>query len=110
MTTSEIDLQGMLERIQKLETQNRRWKLAALLLLMVIASSLTVGVMAQERIAPPLVRAQTVEANSFLLRDADGTVRGRIVMRGYKPILEFYDEGGKVIWSAPANPKLVPTR
>jgi hypothetical protein len=110
MTTSEVDLHGMLERIQKLETQNRRWKFAGLLVLLLFASSLTMGVMAQERIAPPLVRAQTVEANTFLLKDADGSVRGRLVMRAYKPILEFYDEGGKVIWSAPANPKLVPTR
>jgi hypothetical protein len=110
MTTSEVDLRGMLERIQKLEAQNRRWKFASLLVLLVFASTLTIGVMAQERIAPPLVRAQTVEANTFLLRDTYGVVRGRLVMRAYKPILEFYDEGGKVIWSAPTNPKLVPTR
>jgi hypothetical protein len=110
MTISEVDLHGMSERIRKLEIQNRRWKFASLLVLLVFASSLTMGLMAEERIAPPLVRAQTVEANAFLLKDADGSVRGRLVMRASKPILEFYDEGGKVIWSAPANPKLVPTR
>jgi hypothetical protein len=110
MTISEVDLHGMSERIRKLEIQNRRWKFASLLVLLVFASSLTMGLMAQERIAPPLVRAQTVEANAFLLKDADGSVRGRLVMRASKPTLEFYDEGGKVIWSAPANPKLVPTR
>ena len=110
MTISEVDLHGMSERIRKLELQNRRWKFASLLVLLVFASSLTMGLMAQERIAPPLVRARTVEANAFLLKDADGSVRGRFVMRASKPILEFYDEGGKVIWSAPANPKLVPTR
>jgi hypothetical protein len=110
MTTSEIDLHGMLDRIAKLEAQNRRWKFVSLSLLLIFASTLTMGVMAQERIAPPLVRAQTVEANTFLLRDSDGIVRGRLVMRAYKPILEFYDESGKVIWSAPTNPKLVPTR
>jgi hypothetical protein len=110
MTTSEVDLRGILERVRKLETQNRRWKFVSSLVLLMFVSTLTMGVMAQERIAPPVVRAQTVEANTFLLRDADGMVRGRIVMRSYKPILEFYDEGGKVIWSAPTNPKLVPTR
>ena len=110
MTTSEIDLHGLLERIAKLEAQNRRWKFVSLLVLLTFVFSVAVGVMAQERIAPPLVRAQTVEANTFLLRDADGGVRGRLVMRAYKPILEFYDENGKVIWSAPTNAKLVPTR
>ena len=110
MTTSEVEVYGILERIRKLETQNRRWKFVSLLVLLMFVSTLTIGVMAQERIAPPLVRAQTVEANTFLLRDADGSIRGRLVMRSYKHILEFYDEGGKVIWSAPTNPKLVPTR
>jgi hypothetical protein len=110
MRTSEVDLHGILERIGKLETQNRRWKFVSLFVLLIFVSTLTMGVMAQERIAPPLVRAQTVEANTFLLRDADGSVRGRLVMRSSKPVLEFYDAGGKVIWSAPANPKLVPAR
>ena len=85
MMTSEVDLHGMLERIRKLETQNRRWRFASLLVLLVFASSLALSVMAQERIAPPLVRAQTVEASTFLLRDADGSVRARLVMRASKP-------------------------
>ncbi len=73
MATAEIDLRaGLLERIQKLETQHNRWKLATLLLALVLASSLTIGLMSQEKIEPPMLRAKAVEAQSFSLKDASG--------------------------------------
>jgi hypothetical protein len=111
MTKAEIDVTELVERVCKLERQNRRWKLATLLLLFVVASSLATGLLAQERIEPPLMRAKTVEAQSFLLKDADGNIRGRMKrmnLRGDRPNFELYDKSGKVVWSAPTKPELIP--
>jgi hypothetical protein len=108
MTKSEIGLAELIERVRKLERQNRRWKLATLFLLFVVASSLATGLVAQERIEPPLMRARTVEAQSFLLKDADGNIRGRMNLRGDRPTFELYDKSGKVVWSAPTKPELIP--
>lgn len=108
MTKAEIDVTELVERVCKLERQNRRWKLATLLLLFVVASSLATGLLAQERIEPPLMRAKTVEAQSFLLKDADGNIGGRMNLRGDRPNFELYDKSGKVVWSAPTKPELIP--
>lgn len=108
MTKAEINLTELVGRVRKLERQNRRWRLATLLLLFVVASSLATGLVAQERIEPPLMRAKTVEAQSFLLKDADGNIRGRMNLRGDRPTCELYDKSGKVVWSAPTKPELIP--
>jgi hypothetical protein len=110
MRKTEIDLNELVERVHKLERQNRRWKLASFLLLFVVASSLATGLVAQERIEPPLMRAKTVEAQSFLLKDADGIVRGKMNMKAGRPIFELYDQSGKVVWSAPTKAELIPAR
>ena len=110
MTTTEINLNELVERVRKLERQNRRWKLAVLLLLFVVVSSLATSLVAQERIEPPLMRARTVEAQSFLLKDADGNIRGRMNLREDRPTFELYDKSGKVVWSAATKPELIPAR
>jgi hypothetical protein len=89
MTGTEIDFNELVERVLKLERQNRRWKIASFLLLFVVASSLATGLVAQERIEPPLMRAKTVEAQSFLLKDADGIIRGRMNLRADRPTFEL---------------------
>jgi hypothetical protein len=108
MTKTEIEFTELGDRVRKLERQNRRWQLATLFLLFVVASSLATGLVAQERIEPPLMRAKTVEAQSFLLKDADGNIRGRMNLRGDRPTFELYDKSGKVVWSAATKPELIP--
>ncbi len=110
MTSPEPDVRGLLARVQALESQNRRWKLAGLLLLTLVASASLIGFKSADRIEPPVIRAQTVEAQGFALKDADGTVRARLKMSGDNPTLEFLDRDGKVIWSAPTKAKLLPAR
>jgi hypothetical protein len=110
MTRPEIDFNELLERVRNLERQNRRWKFASFLLLFVLASSLATGLVAQERIEPPLMRAKTVEAQSFLLKDTDGNIRGQMNMRAGRPTFELYDRSGKVVWSAPTRAELIPAR
>jgi hypothetical protein len=110
MTRTEINFTELLERVRKLERQNRRWKLASFLLLFIVASSLATGLVAQERIAPPLMRAKTIEAQSFLLKDADGNIRGQMMMKAGRPVFELFDQSGRVVWSAPTRAELIPAR
>jgi hypothetical protein len=110
MPRTEIELNDLLERVHKLEIQNRRWKLASVVLIFVVASSLATGIVAQERIEPPLMRAKTVEAQTFVLKDVDGNIRGQMNMRAGKPTFELYDRDGKVVWSASTKVELIPAR
>jgi len=107
MTTSGVYPQVLLERIQTLEAQNRRWRLASLLAFLLLAASLAKGLMAQGLQAPQ-TRMQTIEAQSFLLRDSNGNMRGQLSMKENKPSLDLYDAAGKVIWSTSAGARLLP--
>ncbi len=110
MTRTEIDFDELSERVLQLERQTWRWKFASFFLLFIVACLLATGLVAQGRIEPPLVRAKAVEAQSFLLEDADGTVRGQMRMKAGGPSFEIYDETGKIVWSIPSKPVQKPTR
>jgi len=110
MARTEIDFRELAERVQKLERQYCRWKLASFFLLFILACLLATGLVAQGKIEPPLVRAKAVEAQSFLLEDANGTVRGQMKMKAGGPSFEIYDETGKIVWSIPSKPVQKPTR
>jgi hypothetical protein len=97
MSTSEIDLHALLERVQKVEVQNRHWRLASLITFVLLLASLTVGLAHGQQPQPN--RPQTVEAQSFVLRDASGAVRGQLSVKGDRAGLELYDAGGKTVWS-----------
>lgn len=112
MTTkkTEVDLGALVERVRKLEAQNRRWKLASFVFLFVMAASLASSLMAQQTTEPSLMRAKKVEAQSFLLKDADGNIRAQMTMEADKPNLVVYDRTGNVIWSMLTRSRAVPTR
>ena len=88
--------EGLSARVRSLESQNRVWKLSSLVLFLVLVVSLAKGLMAQGT-APN--HPVTIEAQSFLLRDTNGNVRGKLAMKEDQPILELYDPAGKVVWS-----------
>jgi hypothetical protein len=46
---------------------------------------------------------KTVEAESFILRDSDGNVRGKIWMKGNQPNIQLYDRDGTTVWDATPN-------
>ena len=108
MTTTEVDVQELALRVRALEKQNRRWKIASLLALLLFAFSVTAGLRAQGETEPTLLRAKNVEAQGFVLRDAAGTVRAALRMKGDRPVLELYDSFGRVIWSTPAKSGAIP--
>jgi len=124
------ELDALLSRVGRLETENRRLKRGALAFIVAIAS---IGLMAQTKqtpstsqkpkarapaapAAPPApgpVVATTVEAQSFVLKDANGKVRAELNLMGSAPSLKFRDENGSALVTlslnseAPAGPLLL---
>jgi hypothetical protein len=98
-------------RIERLEEQNRRLKRSALAGLVVIAS---LGLMGQtQRKTTPRVPAPTpspapvmpknIEAESFVLKDANGHVRAELSMSGTGPSLKLRDQGGTALVTLSLN-------
>jgi hypothetical protein len=93
---SNVSPEGLSARVRNLESQNRLWKLSSLLLFLILVVSLARGLMAQ---GTPPNHPITIEAQTFLLRDTNGNVRGKLAMKEDQPTLELYDPAGKVVWS-----------
>ena len=140
MNSSQLDVRTLAVRIEKLEAANRRWKSASAIALLFVLSLLLLSTRHAERVAaaarpdriePNILHARTVEAQDFVLKDADGHVYARFSIspslealdkNGRPPRLEelplipgqasiqFYDEKGKVVWSAPAKPQFMTVR
>jgi hypothetical protein len=110
MKRAEFEIGELAERVRKLESQNRRWKLASFFLLFIVAPLLATNLVAQERNTPALLRAKAVEAQSFLLEDSEGNARAQMKMKAAGPSFEIYDQTGKIVWSIPSKPMPKPTR
>ncbi len=131
MNQTETDLRSLAARGEKLEAQNRRWKIASTLLALLGASFLAIGAKPADRIEPTVLRATSVEAHEFILKDEDGHVHARLSLSpsvlGMKQpngllrmvpsqlvpgqaALQFYDERGQVLWTAPSNPMMIPVK
>ena len=94
MSSPTPDWTAVVERLEKLERQNRRLKQAGAVALILAAAVLLMGQASPNR---------TVEANEFVLKDESGAVRGRFGMDesvdGYVPQLELLDaDGQRRIW------------
>lgn len=140
MNSLELHVQTLAARIEKLEAANRRWKSASAIALLFVLSLLLLSTRHAERVAAAarpdrverdVLQVRTVEAQDFVLKDADGHVYARFSItpslagmdqNGRPPRLEelpvipgqasiqFYDERGKVVWSAPAKPQFMTVR
>jgi hypothetical protein len=140
MNSSEVDVQTLAARIEKLEAANRRWKSASAIALLFVLSLLLLSTKHAERVAAAarpdrieqdVLHARSVEAQDFVLKDGEGHVYARFSItpsleamdpNGRSPQLyetpailgqasiQFYDEKGKVVWSAPAKPQFMTVR
>jgi hypothetical protein len=124
------DIQKLADRVEKLEVANRRWKFASSLLLLSGVSLFLLGAKAADRVDPDVVRARTVEAQDFVLKDENGHVYAMLTTKpSARPMqldghtyfvpgqpaddsaaLRFYDEKGRVIWTAPPGATMIPVR
>ena len=98
---------GLLERVERLERGNRRWKLATLALLLGCMVLLFAGF---DYPQPNMVKARRVEAQTFVLRDADGQIRARMAIGEDGPRLSFFDEQGNLVSSLPLKAEIRPAR
>jgi hypothetical protein len=130
MNNSAIELQSLFARVEKLEAQNRRWKLASALLSLFGVAFLLMGAKPADSFDKQVIRAGTIEAQQFVLKDEDGHVYARLSLnatgravqlngRVYvvptqklpgEPGLQFYDDKGNVVWTAPSRPELMTVR
>jgi len=108
-------------RIERLEKQNRRFKLGALTLLAALVSVTLLGQTKQTKKPAPKPAAAAaapstpdqIEAHSFVLKDSNGKVRAEISMTGTGPGLKLRDEAGMALLtlslndSAPQGPLLL---
>ncbi|MGB7849127.1 MAG: hypothetical protein WBL63_26175 [Candidatus Acidiferrum sp.] len=118
MDSKNPELQILAARVEKLEAQNRRWKFISTAFVLAGVSAVLMGAKAADRIGPPAIRAKTVEAQEFILKDSDGQVYGRLslhmaakgVVNGQSTVvdedqasLQFFNEQGDVVWTAPTK-------
>lgn len=99
---------NVVERLEKLERQMRRWKIASLLLVAMLAIVLLTGAAYSDSDGLLQLPATRLSAHSFVLVGRDGNVYGRMSIRDHKAELQLYDEAGKVIWSAPPEALVKP--
>jgi hypothetical protein len=138
MNSSEVDVQTLAARIEKLEAANRRWKSATAIALLFVLSLLLLSTRHAERVAAAarqdrieqdVLHVRTVEAQDFVLKDEEGHIYARLsfspnarvkknggtylledgAVRG-QPSLQFFDDQGKVLWTAPSAAQFLPAR
>jgi len=110
MNPSPVDVCALATRVAKRESANRRWKSANAIVLFFVASLLLIGTRDAERVAaaakadriePDVLRARSVEAREFLLKDENGHVYARF---SFSPSLPLMDQNGRLL--PPESPRL----
>jgi hypothetical protein len=99
MQMTDTDYNMLLARMKKVEGQNRIWKMAGLLVLLTLGLSQASNLTASQKDNDVPLSAKTVEAQTFLLKNAAGTLMGRMTVSEGQPVLELYDLSGEVTWS-----------
>ena len=107
-TPPENDL--IVSRIERLEKQNHRLKRGALFFLIATAS---IGLMGQTQRkstrapaptpATPPAMPKNIEAESFILKDANGRVRAELSMGGTGPSFKLRDQSGSALVTLSLN-------
>ena len=138
MNSPQANLDLLAARVQNLEASNRRWRLLNAVLLLSGASVALMGAKPADRLEPPVIRAGSLEAQEFILKDTDGHIYARlslgrtsanILANGLnslpnqsglqfmpnranpgQPALQFFDDRGNVLGTVPQEPTLIPAR
>jgi hypothetical protein len=118
-------VQALQKRVSKLEARARRWRLLSVLMVLAGVLLVLVGASRSEIADPTVIRARTVEARDFLLKDEHGRVRARlsvypkeVTVHGKafpmppgkaipgQAALQFFDENGEEVWAEPKQATL----
>lgn len=74
-----------------------------------LALAAVAGLVFGQTTLPKLEVAAVVQARSFVLLDEAGRKRGEMtVTRAGKPLIQLFDERGRVIWDSTDEPKMKP--
>jgi hypothetical protein len=128
MASTNSELRALSARLDKLEAQARRWKLASAILALSSTSLILIAAKPADRIDSAVIHARTVEAQDFVVKDEDGQIRARLTLNPQMkmnkdlngpatnmnaplgPVLQFYNGNGDTIWTAPQTPTMIPAR
>ncbi len=123
MQLTDNDVQSLATRMDKLESQNRKWKLATIVLGLTSASLIAMAAKPADHYDPNVIHVRTVEAQEFVLKDDDGQVHARltlnprpnvsrnaILLNSEGAALQFYDNNGKPTWTEPGIPSMLPAK
>jgi hypothetical protein len=97
MTSDALDLRHIVERLEIVERQNRLLKRIGLTALGLVAGVVLMGQAQPER--PPEKKSTVIEAEQFIVRDANGQTRGLFGLDhptspGHSPVrIALYNEG-----------------
>ncbi len=86
MQSQTPDIHAVLERLEKLERQNRQLKRAVALFIILVTSLILMSAAGR--------KGRTVEAGRIMLKDEAGTTRAVLGMRSAGPGLALYDGDG----------------
>jgi hypothetical protein len=106
MTSQTPDMQAVLERLENLERQNRRWKHLGLLFLLIAGSGFLLTQVPRKALSAAPTQAvqaatyDTLVVHRLELRDKAGKLRGIWTVDDKGPILGLYGDAGEVrgIW------------
>jgi hypothetical protein len=128
MPSIQSDVQALSARLDRLEIQARRSKLASVVLALSSTSLILIAAKPADHVDSAVIHARTVEAQDFVVKDEDGQIRARLTlnpqvkirkdMSGPElninvpmgPALQFYDSNGDAIWTEPGVAKMIPAR
>ncbi len=104
---------SLLSRLAALESQVQKWKLATALLVGTFVVLLFAAAAPQEKRGfdngfVMQGTSPTLRSESFVVVGSDGKVYARLTTNDDKPVLNFYDSKGHVVWSAPPNNGMQP--
>src|SRR5260370_5209020 len=81
MNSPQANLDLLVARVQKLEVSNRRWRLLNALLLLSGVSVVLMGAKPADRLEPNVIRAASVEAQDFVLKDTAGRCFSPVMLK-----------------------------
>ena len=95
-------MEELAQRLERLESQLRRWRMMTVVATVLLAFVLLTGAAYSQHNGIIQQPTRTLASRSFVLVGEDGaTVYARPTTRNGTPVLNFYDDTGTVIWSAP---------
>jgi hypothetical protein len=100
MRETKRDIEALAVRVERLEAQNRRWKLMNVVVALTGVSLVVIGAGRSDTPDSHVIRARTVEAQDFLVKDDNGRVRARLSLH---PNGKEVKVGGKVFPMFPMN-------